>query len=122
MKTIKASLGLPLLTIFFSFTVSGCYTQLAFVNDEQYSVVEPSPTIIYQPEIVPVYIPVPEPVPSPPVYEPLPSAGSSSSVTNSQSQPQRRESGYQRSGESENRPTASSISETRPSGPARGGR
>jgi hypothetical protein len=123
MKTIKSSLLLPLSILLFSFAFSGCYTQLAFVNDEQDSAVEYFPTIIHQTEIVTVYVPVHiyDP-PSPSPYYPISSAGSISTVTESKSQSPTRDSGYQRSGESENRPAARPTSETRPSGPTRGGR
>jgi hypothetical protein len=123
MKTIKASLLLPLLTILFSLAISGCYTQLAFVYDKQYSTVVSSSTMNYQPEIVTVYVPVPiyDP-PSPPVYYPVSTAGSTSTVIEPQSQSQTRDSGYQRSGQSENTQTTSSVSDRRTSGSTRSGR
>jgi hypothetical protein len=121
MKTIKASLLLPLLTFLFSLALSGCYTQLAFVDDEQYSAVEPSPIIVNPPIIMPI---VPEPIidPPPPVYHPLPPAGSSPTVTEPQSQSRTRDFGYQRPGQIENTQTASLGSDTRTSGLTRGGR
>ncbi|MCX6121999.1 MAG: hypothetical protein NTX44_10320 [Ignavibacteriales bacterium] len=125
MKTIKASLLLPLLTMLFSIALSGCYTQLAFVEDENYSAVEPSQTIIYQPEIVTVYVPTPVPTydpPPPTVYYPMPTAGSTSTMTAPQSQSQTRDSGYQRSGQSENTQTTSTVSDRRTSGTTRSGR
>jgi hypothetical protein len=122
MKTIKASLLLPLLTLIVSLGVSGCYTQLAFVDDEQSSTFEPLTTIIYQPEVVTVYVPkpyYPQPVP---VYDPIPTAGSTSTVSEPQSQSQTRDSGYQRSGQSENTQTTSTASDRRTSGTTRSGR
>ena len=122
MKTIKVSPLLPLLTILFSLALSGCYTQLAFVSNENDSAVEPSPTYIYQPEIVTVYVPLPYYPPPPPVIDPLPPAGHSPTVTEPPSQPQHRDSGYQRSGESESRQTTSSESDRRTGGSTRSGR
>jgi hypothetical protein len=123
MKTIKALLLMSLITMSFSFGLNGCYTQLAFVNNDQDSAVEPSQTIIYQHEIVSVYVPMPAYNPqSSPVMNSLPTAGSSSTTTQSQSQPQTRESGYQRSDQSGITQTTSSISNTRTSGSTRGGR
>jgi hypothetical protein len=125
MKTIKASLLLPLLTLIVSLGVSGCYTQLAFVDDEQSSTFEPSTTIIYQPEVITVYVPVTVPVydpPPPPVYCPTPTAGSTSTMSEPQSQSQTRDSGYQRSGQSENTQTTSIASDRRTSGTTRSGR
>ena len=118
MKTIKASFLTSLLSIFISFSLVGCYTQLAFVNDEQDSTIEPSPIIIYQTEILPVYVPVYDPQPSP-VYSPLPSAGSSSAGSVQQTPSRPRDTGYQRSGETQ---TTSSGSDSRSGGSKRGGR
>ena len=123
MKTIKSLLIVSLITLSFSLALSGCYTQLAFVNNEQDLAVEPSQTNIYQPEIVTVYVPVPEYNPqSSPVFNSLPTAGSSAAVNESQSQSRTRESGYQRSDQSENAQTTSSLTTTRTSGLTRGGR
>jgi len=123
MKTIKSLLIVSLITLSFSLALSGCYTQLAFVNNEQDSAVEPSQTIIYQPERVTMYVPVPEYNPqSSPVFNSLPTAGSSAAVNESQSQSRTRESGYQRSDQSENAQTTSSLTTTRTSGLTRGGR
>ena len=123
MKTIKASLLLLLLTFLFSLTLNGCYTQLAFVNNEPDSAVEPSPTILYQPEIATVYVPVPiYDTPSSPAVYTLPTAGSSSTVTEPQSQSPTRDSGYRRSSQSGDTQTISSVSSTRTSGSTRGGR
>ena len=123
MKTIKSLLLVSLIILSFSLALSGCYTQLAFVNNEQDSAVEPSQTIINQPEIVTVYVPVPEYNPqSSPVFNSSPAAGSSSTVNASQSQSRNRESGYQRSDQSGDTQTASSLSNTRTSGLTRGGR
>ena len=123
MKTIKSLLLVSLIILSFSLALSGCYTQLAFVNNEQDSAVEPSQTIINQPEIVTVYVPVPEYNPqSSPVFNSLPTAGSSAAVNESQSQSRTRESGYQRSDQSENAQTTSSLTTTRTSGLTRGGR
>jgi hypothetical protein len=121
MKTIKVSILMSLLTILFSLALSGCYTQLAFVNNVPDSAIEPSPTIIYQPEIATVYVPIPVyDTPSSPAFYTLPTAGSSSTVTESQSQT--RDSGYQRYSQSGNTQTISSVSNTRTSGSTRGGR
>jgi hypothetical protein len=120
MKSIKVSLILPLLTILISLMLNGCYTQLAFVDNENDSTIEPSPTYIYQPEIVPVYIPAPIYDPSP-IVTPIPPAGSYPTVTEPSSPP-RRDSGYQRSGESRNAQAAIQVSEARTSGSTRGGR
>jgi hypothetical protein len=123
MKTIKASLLIPLLTMLFSIVLSGCYTQLAFVNNEPDSVIEPSPTIIYQSEIAAVYVHAPVyDIPSPAVFNQLPAVGSSSSATESQSQFRTRDSGYQRPSQSENSQTTNSGYNTRTSGSTRGGR
>jgi len=123
MKTIKSLLLVSLIILSFSLALSGCYTQLAFVNNEQDSAVEPSQTIINQPEIVTVYVPVPEYNPqSSPVFNSLPAAGSSATVNESQSQSRTRDSGYQRSDQSGNAQTTSSPSDTRTSGLTRGGR
>ena len=93
------------------------------MNNEQDSAVEPSQTIINQPEIVTVYVPVPEYNPqSSPVFNSLPAAGSSATVNESQSQSRTRDSGYQRSDQSGNAQTTSSPSDTRTSGLTRGGR
>jgi hypothetical protein len=118
MKTIKASLLMSLLTMSISLILSGCYTQLAFVNDEQASTTELSPIIIYQPEIVPVYVPVYDPPPAP-VYSPLPSAGSSSDRSVQQPPSRPRDTGYQRSGETQ---TTNSGSDIRTSGSKHSGR
>jgi len=136
MKPINVFIILSLLTIIFSFVLSGCYTQLAFVDDEQYAAVEPSPIIIIQPIIIPInprppiidpILPIePSPIdpPSPPVINPLPPAGIAITVT--QPQPptpiQIRKSGYKRSDLSENIQPASPVSEKRISGTIRGGR
>jgi len=126
MKTIKASLLLPLLTIAFSLSFSGCYTQLAIVDNEDYSSIEPTQIIILQPIII---VPAPPVWPNPrppidppfhPVYDPWPLAGSSSGVPDPPSQ--RRESGLQRSDRSDEQPTGSSNSDRRPSDSKRGGR
>ncbi len=117
MKTSKSSLLLPILAIIFSFTLSGCYTQLAFVDDEDNSTIEPSPIIIYQPEILPVYVPVYDPLT--PIYNPLPSAVSSQPIKQSQSQI--RDTGYQRPSQSNNTQTTSSGSNIRTSGSRHGG-
>lgn len=134
MKTIKASLLLPLLTFLFSLALSGCYTQLAFVDDEQYSAVEPSPIIIIHPIIIPVepIRPIIDPIrpiglwpinpPSPSVVDPLPKAGSSPIVNVPHSTSPNRESGYQRASRTENTQTTISVSETRTSGSTRGRR
>jgi hypothetical protein len=125
MKPIKASLLLPLLTILFSLALSGCYTQLAFVDDEQYSANEPSPyapTIIIIPPTIPVCPPLWNPQPSPSVINPLPPSGYSPIVTALPSQQQPRDFGNQRFNQSENTQTASPVSESRPSGSKRGGR
>ena len=121
MKPIKAFLLSPLLTIIFSFALNGCYTQFAFVDDEQYSAAEPSLIIIYPPIIMPV---VPRPIcdPPSPVFNPLPPTGYSPIVTEPQSPPRTRDSGYRRSGQSENPQTPSLVTEIRTSGPKRGGR
>ena len=118
MKTIKASLLLPLLTILILSAFSGCYTQFAIEDDDQYSTAESTPIIIYEPVIIPVY--VPEPIynpPSTPIYNPLPSAGSSQIVTEQQSPQETRDSGYRRSGESENRQTTNLGSQERTNRP-----
>jgi hypothetical protein len=122
MKTIKAFLLRPLLTIIFTFMLSSCYTQFAIVDDEDSAAVDSSPTIIYQPEIIPVYLPGPVYDPPPPVYDPSPSTGSSSTVTQSPPQSRTRESGYQQTSQSDNAQTTSSGSNTRTSGAARSGR
>jgi len=123
MKMIKAFLLMSLLTISFPLAFSGCYTQLAIVDNEQNSAVESSPSIIYQPEIATVYIPVPVyETQSSPAFYTLPAAGSSSTVTESHSQSQTRDSGYQRSSQAGNAQTANSVSNTRTSGSTRGGR
>ena len=121
MKPIEASLRYPLLTFLFSVSLNGCYTQLAFVDDEQYSSVEPSPIIIYAPIIMPME---PGPIidPQPPVYHPLPPAGSSQTVTAPHSPSPTRDSGYRRTNLSENTQTTNPISDRRVSGPTRGGR
>jgi hypothetical protein len=122
MKTINASLPLPLLTLIFSFALSGCYTQLAFVDDENDSAYKPAQTIMYQPEVITVYVPVPyDPLPFP-VYTPTPTAGSTSTITQPQSPPQIRDFGHQRSGQSDNTQTTSADSDKRTSGTTRGGR
>ena len=136
MKTINVFLLLPLLTIIFSFVLNGCYTQLAFVDDEQYAAVEQSPIIIIQPIIIPInprppiidpILPIePGPInpPSPPVINPLPPAGIAITVTRPQlpTPIQIRKSGYKRSDLSENTQTTNPISDRRVSGPIRGGR
>jgi hypothetical protein len=126
MKTMRASLLLPLLTIAFSFSFSGCYTQLAIVDNEDYSSIEPTQIIITQPIITvpappvwPIFRPTIDP-PYHPVYDPGPPAGSSSGVTEAPSQ--RRESGYQHLDRSDEQPTGSSNSDRRPSDSKRGGR
>ena len=118
MKTIKASLLLPLLTILILSAFSGCYTRFAIEEDDQYSTAESTPIIIYEPVIIPVY--VPEPIynpPSTPIYNPLPSAGSSQIGTVQQSPQGIRDSGYRRSGESENRQTTNLGSQERANRP-----
>jgi hypothetical protein len=125
MKTIKASLLSLLLTIFISLGLSGCYTQLALVDNEQDSAFEPLTTIINQPNIVTVYVPVSVLVYDPPscdVFHSMPNAGSTSTVSESQPQPQTRNSGYQRADQSENTQTTNPISDRRASGSMRGGR
>jgi len=136
MKTIDVFLILPLLTIIFSFVLNGCYTQLAFVDDEQYAAVEQSPIIIIQPIIIPInprppiidpILPIePSPIdpPSPPVINPLPPTGIAITVTRPQSSTpiQIRKLGYKRSDLSENTQTTNPISDRRVSGPSRGGR
>jgi len=120
MKTIKISLLLPLLTISISLAFCGCYTQFAIEDDDQYSTAESTPIIIYEPLIMPVY--VPEPIYNPPstsIYNSLPSAGSSQIVTVQQSPQEIRDSGYRRSGESENRQTPNPGSEIRANHPTR---
>jgi hypothetical protein len=122
MKTIKASLLLSLMTLFSSLILSGCYTQLAIVDDEQYSVFESSPIIINLPIIVT------EPVipiwgdPALPPVNPAPPAGGVSAPTTHQPSTPPRESGYQRPSQSENAQTTNSSSNSRPSGSTRGGR
>ncbi len=136
MKPINVFIILSLLTIIFSFVLNGCYTQLAFVDDEQYAAVEPSPIIIIQPIIIPInprppiidpILPIePSPIdpPSPPVINPLPPQGIAITVT----QPQLpipiqiRKSGYKRSDLSENIQPANPIPEKRISGSTRWGR
>jgi hypothetical protein len=120
MKTIKAFLLLPLLTFLMSLTLSGCYTQLAFVDDNQYSAVEPPPIIIYQP--LPVYLPVPYDPPPPPVFNPLPPAGSSPTMTVPSSSSQIRDKGYHRTDQSGSTQSTTSTSDNRTSGSTRGGR
>ncbi len=116
MKTIKASLLLQLLTVFLLFTFSGCYTQLALVDKENYTPIEtPPPIIIY----IPLPLPTPVPFFPPPAPEPLPPASPSPVVTEPSPQPANRDFGSQRS---ENSQTPCSDSETRTSGSKRGGR
>lgn len=123
MKQIKASLLLPLLTILFSLTLDGCYTQLAFVNDDQDSAHELSQIVIYQTEIVPIYLPVHEYNPQPsPMFNSLPTAGSSSTGTNSQTSSQIRDSGYQRPDQASSAQSVNSASNNRTSGSTRSGR
>jgi hypothetical protein len=122
MKPNKASLLLPLLTILFSIALSGCYTQLAFVDNDPDSAIEALPTDIYQPKIIPVYVTTPYVTPPPAVIYQMPAAGFTSSVTEPQSQSRTRESGYQRSSQSAPPQTANPVSEIRTSGQTRGGR
>jgi len=118
----------------FSLALNGCYTQLAFVDNEQYASAEPVPPVII---IIPIEHPTPPPIigrpvwpinpipidpPSRPIIHPLPIAGSSSVVT-APPPPPKRGSGYQRPAQSENTPiTTVSNPERRPTGPNRGGR
>ena len=60
MKTIKSLFGLSLILILFSFVLSGCYTQLALMNDEQDSAVAPIQDIPYQPGTITVIVPMPD--------------------------------------------------------------
>ena len=121
MKTIKASLLFSMLTMFTSLVLSGCYTQLAFVDDEQDSAFEPSPIIINQPIIViepvhPIWDPIPYPV------NPGPPAGGVSAPTTPQPATPSRDFGYQRPSQSDNSQTTTSSSNSRPIGSTRGGR
>lgn len=119
MKPNKASLLLPLLAILFLLTLNGCYTQLAYVARESGSTDESSTVIIYEPATT-VYVPVTtyEP-PPPPVFYSLPSAGSTSTISEPLSQPQTRNSGYQRSESSHD---SQPDNNRRTSGSTRGGR
>jgi hypothetical protein len=66
---------------------------------------------------IPVYDPL-----SSPVFNPLPQAGASSTVAQSQSQSRTKDSGYQRSGQSANPQKPNSSSNTCTIGSTRGGR
>ena len=86
MNTIKAFFLASLISVLFSVALSGCYTELACVNDEQESAVEPSQIVLYQPEIVSVFVPMPVFIQQPsPVYNVLPVAGSTSTAAPAQS-------------------------------------
>lgn len=116
MKTIKSSLLLPLLPVFLLLTFSGCYTQLALVDKENYTPIEtPPPIIIY----IPIPLPTPVPYYPPPTPEPLPLVCPSPVVTEPSPQPIKRDFGPQRS---ENSQAPRSDSGTRTNGPTRGGR
>lgn len=130
MKPNRASLLLPLLTFLFSIALSGCYTQLAFVDDEQYTSVELIPPVIiimpieHPTPIGPVWPinPIPIDPPSSPIIYQLPQAGYSPVMTKAPEPPPKRVSGYQRPGQSENTPiTTVSNSDRRPTGLKRGG-
>lgn len=108
MKSTKSVIFLSMLTFLTSLFLSGCYTQLALVEDEPDSIVDPQPTVINQTSMVvyvnePVYYSQPAFVPSS-----LPIVVSSSPVPQTQSQTGTRESGYQRTVSSDQ--TRSSIS------------
>lgn len=123
MKTIKASLLLPLLTFLFSLALSGCYTQLAFLSEKEDSTGESTQVILNQHEDVSVYAPVPYYYqPSPPAVNLLPTASSSSNGNVTQSQTQPRETGFQRSDQSGTTQSTNSTSNNRTSGSTRGGR
>ena len=125
MKTTKAFLPLPLLTFLISLTLSGCYTQLAFVDDDS----TPSPIYIYQPIIMPV-VPIqpispigPAPIEpiSPPIINPLLPAGYSPTMSAPPPPPRIRETGYQRPDQSGTTQSTNSTSNNRPIGSTRGG-
>jgi hypothetical protein len=121
MKTIKASLLLSMVTLFTSLVFNGCYTQLAFVDDEQDSAFESSPIIINQPIIViepvqPIWDPIPHPV------IPAPPAGGVPAPTTHQPSTPPRDFGYQRPSQSDNSQATNSSSNSRPVGSTRGGR
>jgi len=133
MKTNKASLLLPLLTIALLFVLSGCYTQMAIVDEDQYSAYEPTPIIIvHPPPIIIIEPPYPVPQPSPgPIWNPpiddhrdrsLPPAGSIQNDNAQNVQKPTRDSGIQRGERDETPPTPSRSDERRTSGPTRGGR
>jgi hypothetical protein len=113
MKTFITSLLLPLFTMLFSFALNGCYTQLALVDDEQYTPVEQPPIIIYIPVPYPGPDPGPHPHPHPPA--PLPPAEPSPTVPEPQSPNTKRDFGSERD-RSENSQTSGSVSGTRESG------
>jgi hypothetical protein len=122
MKTNKASLLLPLLTIVYSLSLGGCYTQLAFVNDQQNAAAEPFPDPPFIIIIQPILQPIIYPQPAPPIMNPLPPVWHSPEITQTPPQQQPRDFGYQRPSQSDNNQTTIQASDPRPSGSIRGGR
>jgi hypothetical protein len=123
MKTIKAFALASIITVLFSAALSGCYTQLACVNDEQESAVEPPQIILYQPEIVSVFVPMPVFIQQPsPGYNVLPTAGATSTAAPAQSEFQPRTTGYQRPDPPATPQPANPVSDSRTSGSTRNSR
>ena len=123
MNQMKNFLLVSLLIVIFSFTFTGCYTQLAYLSEQEYSAVEPSPIILIQHEDVSIYTSVPyyPQQPAPPVIL-LPTAGSISTGTSSQTSSQARDTGYQRPDQSSSPQSANTATNSRPIGSTRGGR
>ncbi len=108
---------------FFSFSLMGCYTQLAFVDDSGNSpTVYSSPTII-EPIIGEVLYPVPSPIPpSPPPTAPIYMPIANPQPVNSNPTYTTRDSGYQRGGSSSDNQETNSRSEIRSTQTGREGR
>ena len=123
MTQMKNLLRVSLVIALFSFTFCGCYTQLALFSEKEDSVVESSHVILNQYEDVSVYAPVPYYYqPSAPAVNLLPTAGSTSTGSGSQSPSQIRDTGYQRPDQSGTTQSNNSTSNNRTSGSTRGGR
>jgi len=122
MKTNKASLLLLLLTILYSLSLGGCYTQLAFVNDQQYLAAEPfsDPPLIILVQPIIIHIPYPQPLPI--IINPLPPVSHSPELPQTPPQQHPRDFGYQRPSQPDNNQTTIQVSDSRPSGSNRGGR
>ena len=112
MKKIKFSLFFSILTIFSLFAFNGCYTQLAYVDDEADSQVDHSSTITFQ---EPLIVMVEQPIiiaPSAPVFFPSSTAASTTTTTATEAQSHSpvRESGYRRSTSSQDHQTVEANS------------